>query len=117
MPRTAALLAANTDCIAVCEHIHEEIHRTLRGKFGRETAEIRDALAAFWARALWVKTTGSISGVCRDPNDDAILECAVLANATLIVTGDHDLLELGRYGDVRIVTARQYVERAEAAAQ
>jgi putative PIN family toxin of toxin-antitoxin system len=32
--------------------------------------------------------------VCRDPEDDMILECCLAAHADLLVTGDKDLLEL-----------------------
>jgi predicted nucleic acid-binding protein len=117
VPRVAVDEVATKDQIVVCPYIEWEIIGALTGKFGWTHPEITEALAPYWGRALWVTTTGPISGVSRDPADDAILECAVLANATLIVSGDHDLLDLGSYGAVRIITARQYVERADAAAQ
>jgi putative PIN family toxin of toxin-antitoxin system len=115
VPRRAAEEAALRDRIAVCRHIESEIYRALTGKFGWSNADVVRRLAQEWIDAIWVETTGSIAGVCRDPADDAIIECAVLADAVLIVTGDHDLLELNQYGRVRILTARQYLEYAEAA--
>ncbi len=39
-----------------------------------------------------------------------IVECAVNADADLIVTGDKDLLVLESYGEIRIVTGRQYLD-------
>lgn len=57
--------------------------------------------------------TGSVSGVCRDPKDDFILECAAKANADLIVTGDKDLLSLNSFGTIKIVTPRQYMDRTK----
>jgi len=33
--------------------------------------------------------------VCRDPEDDMILECCLATHADLLITGDRDLLELG----------------------
>jgi predicted nucleic acid-binding protein len=39
-----------------------------------------------------------------------VLECAALANAGLIVTGDRDLLVLDPYRNTRIVTVRQYLD-------
>ncbi len=45
--------------------------------------------------------------VCRDPDDDAILALALAAQADLIVSGDDDLLALGRHRDIPIVTPTQ----------
>lgn len=51
-----------------------------------------------------------VDGVCRDPYDDMFLAAAVNAKAAWIVTGDRDLLDVGRYGDVEIVTAQDFLE-------
>ncbi len=40
----------------------------------------------------------------RDPEDDKFLAAAIEGDAEYVVTGDRDLLVLGRYRDVRIVT-------------
>ena len=50
-----------------------------------------------------------------DPDDDHVIACAVAANADLIVSGDSDLLRLGGFGRVRIVTAAQALARVTAA--
>lgn len=44
--------------------------------------------------------------VCRDPDDVALIACAVQAGAEFLVTGDKDLLVLERHGSVRIITPR-----------
>ena len=111
----AAAAQATRDELVVCSYIESEIYRILTGKFEWTRAEVQTALEKAWRSATWITTTGSLSGVCRDPADDAILECAVLADAVLIVSGDHDLLDMGQYQAVRILTARQYLEQAEAA--
>jgi uncharacterized protein len=49
--------------------------------------------------------------VCRDPDDDAILACAKAANANLIVSGDKDLLVLGTFEGIPILTAVQALQR------
>lgn len=53
--------------------------------------------------------------VCRDPDDDAVLACALAAQADLIVSGDADLLVLEQFQGIRIVTAAQAVTIIEAA--
>jgi putative PIN family toxin of toxin-antitoxin system len=48
-------------------------------------------------------------GVCRDPDDDYSLGCAAAGSADYLVTGDDDLLAVGRYRDVLIVDARTFL--------
>jgi predicted nucleic acid-binding protein len=43
--------------------------------------------------------------ICRDPDDDHVIACAIAANADLIVTGDADLHDLGRNEAIRILSA------------
>lgn len=47
------------------------------------------------------------SPACRDADDDAVLACALAATADLIVTGDDDLLSMGSFSDIPIMTAAQ----------
>jgi predicted nucleic acid-binding protein len=48
--------------------------------------------------------------VCRDPDDDAVLACALAAQVDLIVSGDADLLVLEQFEGIRIVTPAQAVK-------
>jgi putative PIN family toxin of toxin-antitoxin system len=49
--------------------------------------------------------------VSRDPDDDAVLACALAAKAGLIVSGDKDLLALEHFQHIPIVTATQALAR------
>jgi putative PIN family toxin of toxin-antitoxin system len=49
--------------------------------------------------------------VLRDPDDLAVLECAMAAHADAIITGDNDLLVLGEHQGIPILTARAALER------
>lgn len=48
-----------------------------------------------------------IPSTVRDPDDDVILGCAVAAHADIIVSGDKDLLDLGEYDGVRILSVSE----------
>ncbi len=51
-----------------------------------------------------------LPGVTRDPKDDAVVACAKEGDAAFIVSGDNDLLVLGEFDGIHIVTPRQFVE-------
>ncbi|MBY0377806.1 MAG: putative toxin-antitoxin system toxin component, PIN family [Gammaproteobacteria bacterium] len=49
--------------------------------------------------------------VSRDPDDDKFIACAVSANAKVIVSGDKDLLDVGSYSDIDILSPRQFLNK------
>jgi putative PIN family toxin of toxin-antitoxin system len=49
-----------------------------------------------------------------DPDDDAVLACALAAGADIIVSGDPDLLNLKQFHGMPIVTPREAVTRSAA---
>ena len=82
----------------------------LRGLYGHDEesvtawcADVREAGRVFDGRPP------DIGPACRDPNDDHVLATALAVNAEAIVTGDKDLLTLGAFQGVRIVTARAFL--------
>lgn len=49
--------------------------------------------------------------VCRDSSDDHVLALALSANADMVVSGDDDLLVLGSFANIPIVTPAEAVQR------
>lgn len=47
--------------------------------------------------------------IIRDPDDDVILDCAISAEAEIIVSGDDDLLHLKEHQGIRILTATNFL--------
>jgi len=66
------------------------------------------ALAA--AISEFVELPDDTPRICRDPKDDMVIAGAVAGAADVIVSGDVHLLEIGRVGNIPIVTARQLVD-------
>jgi len=56
-----------------------------------------------------VELPESIPRICRDPDDDWVIACAVVGQADAIVSGDQDLLVLERVGDIPILSAAQFL--------
>lgn len=50
-----------------------------------------------------------VSGVVRDPNDDHVIACALAVAARHLVTRDPDLLTLGTYQDVQMMTPEEFM--------
>ena len=46
----------------------------------------------------------------RDPKDDIIVACAVAGSADYIVSRDRDLLDLGNYQQIQIVTPEHFIQ-------
>lgn len=51
-----------------------------------------------------------VEKVCRDPDDDYLLALAKAAKADVLLTGDADLLVLGKHGRTRILNVRAFVK-------
>ena len=86
-----------------------EVSIILVSKFGGTEKDLRSALQGYLAEAKRIPIKGDLTGVCRDPKDDMPFECAVRARASLIVSGDKDVLDVGEHKEIRVLTARQYV--------
>ena len=52
-----------------------------------------------------VEISAEVSGVCKDPDDDKFISCALAASADFIVSGDKDLCDITKYKSVKIVRA------------
>ena len=57
----------------------------------------------------FVETGEFLDVVKQDPDDNHVLECAVTAKASYIVTGDDHLLELKEYQGIMILTPAQFL--------
>jgi uncharacterized protein len=58
-----------------------------------------------------LRTTRPLSGIVRDPRDDMVLACAVDSRADSIVSRDKDLLSLGAFRGIAIITPEVFRQR------
>ncbi len=96
-----AILVETARVLLTYPHIRERYHYpdTAVQDFCAGLSEIGALLTAF----------PPVSGVCRDPNDDMVLACAVAAGAAYLVTRDKDLLVLQHYEGIAIVTPEAFL--------
>jgi putative PIN family toxin of toxin-antitoxin system len=75
------------------------------------TAEIQDEIfSLIHMKALIVEPTTRLS-VCRDPSDDAVIECAQAAGARIVVSGDLDLTSLKKFNNISFLTPSEFANR------
>jgi putative PIN family toxin of toxin-antitoxin system len=56
-----------------------------------------------------IKPKRRLRVVRRDPSDNKFLECAVAGKASVIISGDKDLLSLGSFRRIRIQSPAQFL--------
>ena len=95
--------------LIACPIIFREFEYVFIHKFSATRNEARDALKII-SEAIdnLVHPSQTVKGVCRDPDDDAILACALEAEVDYLVTGDADLLELKTFKGIHIVNPRDF---------
>lgn len=74
-------------------------------KFSLTRQEIKVIVEEFLPYFEVIEITEDVEGICRDIDDDKFIACAVSASADFIVTGDKDLLNMGKYKSVKIISA------------
>lgn len=94
----------------VSPSILNEVEGVLLRKFKWSPKRARHARALIHASAETVVPRERLAVVTDDEADDRILECAVAAEAHLLVTGDNHLLKLGRFREITILSPREFLE-------
>ncbi len=107
----AAYLAATGGEVelAVSVPILTELALKLKGKFHWDDEHIKTAIRHVAATAMVVKPIERLA-VLKDEPDNRILECAIRADAEVIVTGDRHLLDIGKYEGISIVTLAAFLQ-------
>ena len=92
----------------------EELEDVLsREKFARRLAAanvtVQDLVSGYSALATVIEAEPIEPVILVDPDDDAVLACALSADAEVIISGDSDLLDLKEHKEIRILTATEFL--------
>lgn len=49
--------------------------------------------------------------ICKDPEDDKFISCALASNSKIIITGDKHLLNVNGYEGLEIIRPREFVKK------
>jgi putative PIN family toxin of toxin-antitoxin system len=89
-----------------CSEILDELIEKLRVKLKFPDNYITETIADLISYTSLIQINKTLKVIENDPDDDIILECAVVSRSTYIVTGDKKhLLPLQNYQNVQIISA------------
>lgn len=103
--------------------VSEEIIREYREVFARdrfsalgsveERLKLLGTLLSF-EHVVLVNPQERICMVKDDPRDDIFLECAAAGECEFIISGDQHLLKLKQYKNIKVITAKEFIELLKA---
>lgn len=100
----------NATLIASRELLEELETSLARSKFSKyvDVSRRRAFVAELGLSAVQVELSGTVR-VCRDPDDNKLLEMAVVGRADCLVTGDRGLLILDSFQGIPILTPDRFI--------
>jgi len=94
--------------VVASEYLLREVRRALRGKLKLGAGHAGEIVALIRESALIVRPAEVEADACRDPQDLPVLGTLLAGQADCLVTGDQDLLALGRSHSVPILSPRAF---------
>jgi putative PIN family toxin of toxin-antitoxin system len=93
-----------------CKEILDELVEKLQVKLYFSDSQATDTVADLLTFLRFVTITNTLKAIPADPDDDKVLECAIVGGASYIVTGDRrHLLQLRNYRGIAIVSATEFL--------
>jgi putative PIN family toxin of toxin-antitoxin system len=87
-----------------------ELGSVLESKFGWEPARVEQAVGQVTRIATLMEPKSAIAEITADPADNRVLEAATAGEATVIVSGDRHLLDLGTWRGVAIRNPADFLQ-------
>ena len=106
-----ACLGSDEHTVVLSDHILREFERHAVGKLGAPKEEAHQAVEFLRTEAEIVEPADVPPGACRDLDDLPVLGTARAAKADCLVTGDKDLLDLGEFRGIPIMSPRAFFDR------
>jgi uncharacterized protein len=109
-PHQCVQAARQGKCLSLtCEAILAELAEKLEIKRGFDPAKATDTVDEIRAFSKIIMIAGTLKVIVADPDDDAVVECAVIGRAQVVVSGDRHLLTLGSHEGIRILKASDFL--------
>jgi len=96
--------------VFTCPQLMEELAEKLGTRLHFSADQVAETLADYLGFLRVIRIPRALTTVCRDQEDNMVLECALECHAQYIVSGDKDLLELREFRGIRIVRASELLK-------
>ena len=97
--------------VVVSQDILDEVGDKLQNKIKIPSKIVKEILVFLKKNAHFERPASLSSDSCRDPDDVRILGLAVSARCEYLVSGDQDLLALGSFQGVPVLSPRQFYDK------
>ena len=111
MCRAVLDVCIDSHVLFLSEHILAELHRHLQATLSHSALLADQRVSVLREAATVVEPATVAVDACRDRDDLPVLGTALAAKADFLVTGDQDLLVIGKLADCTIVSPRQFWQR------
>ena len=99
------------DELFITKEILDEIESVLgRPKFHADKQKVAYFINSIEEIGNKIIPKGQINNGSRDKTDNKYIECGITADVDYIISGDIHLLELKKYKNIKIVTAKDYLD-------
>lgn len=96
----------------ISEELLTELRRTINRRFPNFVPRLDELEVSLRAEALLVPLGSKTVTICRDPDDNKVIETALIGKCQYIVSGDKDLLDLGSYEGVTVLPPAEFLQIA-----
>jgi len=97
--------------LVISPNILEEYRRVGRALNAKYSAvNIQPILEFITVHSIIISDSLLSQQVSKDPDDDKFITCALSSKSKLIVSGDHDLLDISGYKGIKIVKPRTFID-------
>jgi putative PIN family toxin of toxin-antitoxin system len=95
----------------ISPQILEELKEKLLEKFKLPPDKVKEFLEIIVFNSQIVYPKKKLNIVKKDPSDNKILECALEAKTSFIISGDRHLLEIREYKGIKIITPKEFLTK------
>lgn len=105
------LIAKDSIVLIISEPILIELRRVIKNRFPSFLKYLNKYESLLLEYSILVKAGYLDVNISRDPDDNVIIETALIGGADFIVSGDKDLLDIGNIGRLKITSAKDFLAK------